>query len=63
MIINEQLKFNHTMDYFTYHGLIQLYKVTDTNAKIKPVSDPDGDLRCVVAASAKNKLLSVLKFS
>ena len=44
VMINEQLKFKLDRP---YHGPFRVYEVTDTNAKIKPVSDPDGELRCV----------------
>ena len=44
VMLQEQPKFKLDR---TYQGPYRVYEVTDTNAKIKPVTEPDGETRCV----------------
>ena len=44
VMLQEQPKFKLDR---TYQGPYRVYEVTDTNAKIKPVTEPDGEASCV----------------
>ena len=44
VMLQEQPKFRLDR---TYQGPYRVYEVTDTNAKIKPVTEPDSEARCV----------------
>jgi len=44
VMLQEQPKFKLDR---TYQGPYRVYKVSDTNAKIKPITEPDGDMRTV----------------
>ena len=44
VVLQEQSKFN--LDH-TYQRPYRVYEVTDTNAMIKPATEPDGEARCV----------------
>jgi len=46
MLVIEQEQPKFKLD-GTYRGPYRVYEVTDTNANIKPVTEPDGEARCV----------------
>ena len=44
VMLQEQPKFKLDR---TYQWTYRVYEVTDINAKIKPVTEPNGEVRCV----------------
>jgi len=44
VMLQEQPKFKLDR---TYQGPYRVYEVSDTNAKVKPIAEPDGDMRTV----------------